>query len=101
MHHDDFSQPIAVPITLVRKGRGAVSNIAHRFESVVRTPDSDSAELEHGEFDYEVLPALATSTTFETAKSLITYNDSPDIGFDRSINPYRGCEHGCIYCFAR
>ncbi len=57
--------------------------------------------LTHGEFDDEALPALATSTTLETAKSLITYNESPDIGFDRSINPYRGCEHGCIYCFAR
>ena len=51
--------------------------------------------------DDETLPALATTTTLETAKSLITYNESPDIGFDRSINPYRGCEHGCIYCFAR
>ena len=104
MHHDDSSQPIAVPITLVRKGRGAVSNIAHRFESVVRQRDSDAAEaerLERGGFDDEALPALATSTTFETAKTLITYNESPDIGFDRSINPYRGCEHGCIYCFAR
>ncbi len=104
MHHDESSQPIAVPITLVRKGRGAVSNIAHRFESVVRTRDFDAAEaerIEHGDFDDEALPALATSTAFETAKSLITYNESPDIGFDRSINPYRGCEHGCIYCFAR
>ena len=104
MQHDDSLQPIAVPITLVRKGRGAVSNIAHRFESVVRTRDSDAAEAEHleqAEFDDEALPALATSTTFETAKSLITYNESPDIGFDRSVNPYRGCEHGCIYCFAR
>ncbi len=104
MHHDDSLQPVAVPVTLVRKGRGAVSNIAHRFESVVRARDSDAAEaerLEFGEFDEEALPALATSTTFETAKSLITYNESPDIGFDRSVNPYRGCEHGCIYCFAR
>ena len=104
MHHDDSPPPIAVPITLVRKGRGAVSNIAHRFESVVRERDTDAAEaerLEYDEFDEETLPALATSTTFETAKSLITYNESPDIGFDRSINPYRGCEHGCIYCFAR
>ena len=104
MRHDDSSPPIAVPITLVRRGRGAVSNIAHRFESVVREPDGDAAEarrLDDGEFDDDSMPTLATSTTFETAKSLITYNESPDIGFDRSINPYRGCEHGCIYCFAR
>lgn len=104
MQHDDSLQPVAVPVTLIRKGRGAVSNIAHRFESVVRERDSDAAEaecLEHCDLDDEALPALATSTTFETAKSLITYNESPDIGFDRSVNPYRGCEHGCIYCFAR
>jgi DNA repair photolyase len=104
MHHDDSFQPIAVPITVVRKGRGAVSNISHRFESVVRERDIDAAEterIEYGDVDDEALPPLATSTTFETAKSLITYNESPDIGFDRSVNPYRGCEHGCIYCFAR
>jgi DNA repair photolyase len=99
----DDSSPIAVPITVVRKGRGAVSNIAHRFESVARTADGDAldaARLGADDAD-EALPALATTTTLETAKSLITYNESPDIGFDRSINPYRGCEHGCIYCFAR
>ena len=96
--------PRSVPITLVRKGRGAVSNIAHRFESVQREIDAEAHEAERcglaGDDDVP-LPALVTSTTHETARSLITYNDSPDIGFDRSINPYRGCEHGCIYCFAR
>ncbi|HZA96779.1 MAG TPA: radical SAM protein, partial [Burkholderiaceae bacterium] len=102
-NESDFT---AVPVTWVRKGRGAVSNISHRFESVAREPDADTAEAErlNGEgfpFDDDALPALATVTTLETAKSLITYNESPDIGFDRSINPYRGCEHGCIYCFAR
>ncbi len=100
------SDSTAVPVTWVRKGRGAVSNIPHRFESVARERDAESAEAErlNGEgfpFDDDALPALATATTLETAKSLITYNESPDIGFDRSINPYRGCEHGCIYCFAR
>ncbi len=90
-----------MPITVVRKGRGAVSNIAHRFESVTRESDGDAFEAEQISPGEECLPALVTSTTLETAKSLITYNESPDIGFDRSINPYRGCEHGCIYCFAR
>ncbi|HVG05513.1 MAG TPA: PA0069 family radical SAM protein [Burkholderiaceae bacterium] len=91
-----------VPVAWVRKGRGAVSNIAHRFESVMREIDGDAAEAERIAADVdETLPPLVTSTTLETAKSLITYNESPDIGFDRSINPYRGCEHGCIYCFAR
>ena len=98
--------PVELPVTWVRKGRGAVSNIAHRFESVAREIDADAAEAEriNGDghsLDDDALPALATTTTLETAKSLITYNESPDIGFDRSINPYRGCEHGCIYCFAR
>ena len=98
--------PVQVPVAWVRKGRGAVSIIPHRFESVARETDAEAAEAERlnaGEYptDDEALPALATSTTLETAKSLITYNESPDIGFDRSINPYRGCEHGCIYCFAR
>lgn len=105
MQHDDSARAIAVPITVVRKGRGAVSNIAHRFESVAREAGGDALDAarlnaERLEDD-EPLPALATTTALETAKSLITYNESPDIGFDRSINPYRGCEHGCIYCFAR
>jgi DNA repair photolyase len=86
-----------VPVTIVRKGRGAVSNIAHRFESVERTVDLN-ADVDAND---ETLPPLATTITFETAKSIITRNDSPDIGFDRSVNPYRGCEHGCIYCYAR
>jgi len=73
-----------------------VSNLAHRFESVQRSPDRDAVDD-----DDEELPPLATSVTFETARSIITRNDSPDLGFDRSINPYRGCEHGCIYCYAR
>ncbi len=99
------AQPVAAPITIVRKGRGAVSNIAHRFESVARAIDGDALDAAHLDTepldDDQDLPPLATTTRLETAKSLITYNESPDIGFDRSINPYRGCEHGCIYCFAR
>jgi len=93
-----------VPVALVRKGRGAVSNIAHRFESVEREIDAEAYEAGRCAFvddEDASRPALATTTTHETARSLITYNESPDIGFDRSINPYRGCEHGCIYCFAR
>ena len=73
-----------------------MSNLAHRFESVERVVE---AVVENDED--EPLPPVSTTVTFETARSVITRNDSPDIGFDRSINPYRGCEHGCIYCYAR
>jgi DNA repair photolyase len=84
----------------VRKGRGAVSNIAHRFERFAREADGDALDAARLEDD-EALPPLATEVSFETVRSLLAYNDSPDIDFDRSINPYRGCEHGCIYCYAR
>jgi len=90
----------AAPIAVVRKGRGAVSNLAHRFESVTREADGDALDAAALDGD-ETLPPLATTVTRESEKSLITYNDSPDIPFDRSINPYRGCEHGCVYCYAR
>ncbi len=86
------------PVLLVRKGRGAVSNLAHRFESVQREVNRDALE---NDAEDDELPPLATTVTFETARSIITRNESPDLGFDRSINPYRGCEHGCIYCYAR
>ena len=79
-----------------RKGRGAVGNATGRFESEVRVAFDDG----WGSLDEEPLP-LDTTYTRDSARSIIARNDSPDIGFDRSINPYRGCEHGCIYCFAR
>jgi len=85
---------------LVRKGRGAVSNLPHRFESGERTADGDALDALLA--DGEGLSApLATEVRHERVKSLLAYNDSPDIYFDRSINTYRGCEHGCIYCYAR
>jgi DNA repair photolyase len=77
-----------------------VGNVPHRFEIVERVPDGDALDerIADGE---ELLPPLATEVRHEQASSLLAYNDSPDIGFDRSINPYRGCEHGCVYCYAR
>jgi len=79
-----------------RKGRGAASNPEGRFESrSSETVDDGWDSLE------EPLPSLATTVTAESARSIISYNESPDLAFDRSINPYKGCEHGCIYCFAR
>jgi DNA repair photolyase len=77
-------------------GRGAVSNASGRFERQVAEAFDDG----WGELDEKPAP-LRTVLTAEKARVILTRNDSPDIGFDRSINPYRGCEHGCIYCYAR
>jgi DNA repair photolyase len=78
------------------RGRGAVSNQAGRFERETRNAFDDGWGTVEDAAD-----RLATTLTREAAKSIITYNRSPDISFDRTINPYRGCEHGCVYCFAR
>lgn len=79
-----------------RRGRGAVSNPAGRFASTTSAVEDDGwGNLE------APLPRLVTAATAEAARSILTRNNSPDIPFDRSINPYRGCEHGCIYCYAR
>jgi DNA repair photolyase len=74
-------------------GRGTAENPPNRFEKLVylRDPDLDDAEQ----------PSTKTQFLRDVSKSLITLNDSPDVGFEASINPYRGCEHGCIYCYAR
>ena len=81
------------------KGRGARSNETEKREAVDDGwRDAETAGLVN---DGEELPPLRTEVTLETPRRIITYNKSPYVGFDRSINPYRGCEHGCIYCFAR
>jgi DNA repair photolyase len=80
----------------VRKGRGAGSNDSGRFEAERRVAFDDG----WGSADEEPLP-LHTTLGVDATRTIIARNDSPDIGFDRSINPYRGCEHGCIYCYAR
>jgi DNA repair photolyase len=78
-----------------RRGRGALSNASGRYEPKARIGFDDGWQ------SLEDLPPFATSVTVDATRKIITRNDSPDIGFDRSINPYRGCEHGCVYCFAR
>ena len=78
-----------------RRGRGAVSNASGRFEPHARVVFDDGWQ------SLEELPPFKTVVQEERARKIITRNESPDLGFDRSINPYRGCEHGCIYCYAR
>jgi DNA repair photolyase len=79
----------------LRRGRGAVTNKGGRYEARVRMAEDD------GWGNMMERPAFRTETMIEKAKTIITRNDSPDLSFDRSVNPYRGCEHGCAYCFAR
>ena len=78
-----------------RRGRGAQSNASGRFEPVAPVAFDDGWQ------NLEDLPPFKTTVTIDATRKIITRNDSPDISFDRSINPYRGCEHGCIYCYAR
>ena len=81
---------------LLRKGRGAVTNRTGRYEQLQREAVDDGWSC-----DDESPRPLRTELTPDRSRPLLTFNDSPDIPFDRSINPYRGCEHGCIYCYAR
>ncbi len=78
-----------------RRGRGAQSNASGRYEPLARIAFDDGWQ------SLEELPPFATAVTVDATRKIITRNESPDISFDRSINPYRGCEHGCVYCFAR
>jgi DNA repair photolyase len=79
------------------KGRGAASNVEGRYESAIRETFDDGWAREEA----EPAPRMETVVTRETAKSIIARNESPDVPFEQSINPYRGCEHGCVYCYAR
>ncbi|MDA0997934.1 MAG: PA0069 family radical SAM protein [Proteobacteria bacterium] len=83
---------------LAVKGRGAISNRAGRFEALTTERIADGWDFLGAELDQ---PKLATVVIDERSKSIISTNTSPDLPFNRSINPYRGCEHGCVYCFAR
>jgi DNA repair photolyase len=78
-----------------RRGRGTASNASGRFEPLARVAFDDGWQ------GLDDLPPFKTTVTVDATRKIIARNDSPDISFDRSINPYRGCEHGCVYCFAR
>ena len=93
---DDASELLGVAVEFERRrGRGAQSNASGRYEPLARIAFDD------GWRSLDELPPFKTTVQTDAARKIITRNDSPDIGFDRSINPYRGCEHGCVYCFAR
>jgi DNA repair photolyase len=83
-----------------RRGRGTVSNASGRYEPLARVAFDDGWQ-DSGAQRFEDLPPFKTTVTVDSTRKIIARNDSPDISFDRSINPYRGCEHGCVYCFAR
>src|ERR1700680_2503125 len=90
----------------MRRGRGAATNATGRFELERRGAFGSGwpagREMSHAGWTPAHAPEpLKTEVTWEKPKAIITRNESPDIGFDRSINPYRGCEHGCFYCYAR
>src|SRR5882762_7617810 len=78
-----------------RRGRGTLSNQSGRYEPIARIAFDDGWQ------SLEELPPFATTVSVDSTRKIITRNESPDISFDRSINPYRRCEHGCVYCYAR
>ena len=102
-HDDSFAgQAMLPPQSLkARKGRGAVSNLQGRHELLARAGFDDGWGVDGLEAAGEAAPAWKTQVSDEQARSILTRNASPDLSFNVSLNPYRGCEHGCIYCFAR
>ena len=93
---NEFDPPPQIILPpLSRKGRGATLNMVSRYDAQQRERVTDDWWMEEEE------APLKTTLIVDAAKSVISYNESPDLPFDRTINPYRGCEHGCIYCYAR
>ncbi|HEY6941168.1 PA0069 family radical SAM protein [Dokdonella sp.] len=90
------SDPLRLDAPVRIKGRGAASNPEGRFEAIGKTREDDGWHR-----DDESTPRPGTIVTVERARSIVSRNDSPDIHFEQSVNPYRGCEHGCVYCYAR
>ncbi len=85
-----------------RRGRGATANPSGRFERLRKLTFDATFSYDDGWGGADApAPPLRTTVSVDASRTIIARNDSPDVGFDQSINPYRGCEHGCIYCFAR
>src|SRR5688572_4829155 len=86
-----MNSPPSQPLVKLR-GRGTATNPPNRFVQIAYEPDPEESAM-----------GLAPETRLyrDTSRTAITHNDSPDVGFNYSVNPYRGCEHGCIYCYAR
>jgi DNA repair photolyase len=94
--HDPPPPSVNLPVI---QGRGVQSNPRNRFEKIDVEPDFDHLETDQEYFDQR---AHQPTTYFvDSSRSIIATNDSPDVGFTHSINPYRGCSHGCVYCYAR
>ena len=89
--------PVDAPI----KGRGSATYLPGRYESATVHAVDDGWDPLHGHDDTDPAAHPATQVHEETARGIVSRNESPDVGFDQSVNPYRGCEHGCAYCFAR
>jgi len=87
--------------TKMRTGRGAVRDLPNRFEKLAMDLDPDVVQNDPDGEGVDVLPSPKTTFFEDKSESIIVKNDSPDVGFSAGINPYRGCEHGCAYCYAR
>ena len=93
-------EPVVRMPSQARRGRGATLNPPSRFDAATAAPFDDGWDS-LGDLDGMALPQVPTTLIKDSSRSAISWNTSPDLGFDRSVNPYRGCEHGCVYCFAR
>ncbi len=96
-----MSTKARAPAIAPLKGRGAASYVPGRFEVTTAHAQDDGWDSLHARDETDPAPHPETRVHEEQARSIVSRNDSPDIGFSQSVNPYRGCEHGCVYCFAR
>ncbi|HYB13512.1 MAG TPA: radical SAM protein, partial [Myxococcota bacterium] len=87
-----------MPTTGTLRGRGAAGNPTNRFERLSYEPELEQTGVQDED---DAPPSLKTEFYRDPTRTILAHNQSPDVGFDTSVNPYRGCEHGCIYCYAR